>query len=242
MKDKNCSFLFVVGLFVSGVLLLTAACQNYNSENTSLNTNKTVMNQNSSPAAANASSVAVDNAANKKDSINSDEISTNNSVNGNSNVPPLVEETPDKTEFTGTAGITDKKNHVKGVAVLKQVRVAGHENYDRVVFEFEGAEMPGYHIEYVDKPVRACGSGNVVPLKGDAWLEIRFTPAAAHTDDGQPTIKNREQSPNLRVIREMKTTCDFEAEVEWVLGVASPNRYRVLELKNPTRLTVDIRH
>jgi len=43
-------------------------------------------------------------------------------------------------------------------------------------------------------------------------------------------------------VKELISTCDFEAEVEWVAGVASPNRYRVLELRNPTRLVVDIKH
>lgn len=162
----------------------------------------------------------------------------------NTNVKANVETNADddKADFAGTAGIIDKKNQVKGVVVLKEVRAGQHANYDRVVFEFEGAEMPSYHVEYIDKPVRACGSGNVVPLKGDGWLEIRFTPAAAHTEEGKATVKNREQSPNFKIIKEMKSTCDFEAEVEWVLGVASPNHYRVMELKNPTRLAVDIKH
>jgi hypothetical protein len=147
-----------------------------------------------------------------------------------------------QSDFTGTSGVTDKKHDTKNTAVLRDVRAAAHDGYDRVVFEFEGAEMPSYHIEYIDKPVRACGSGDVVPLKGDGWLEIRFTPAAAHTEDGEPTVKQRSMTPNLKIIKEMKATCDFEAEVEWVLGVASPNRYRVMELKNPTRLAVDIKH
>jgi hypothetical protein len=30
--------------------------------------------------------------------------------------------------------------------------------------------------------------------------------------------------------------------VEWVMGVSSPNKYRVLELKSPTRLVIDVKH
>lgn len=148
----------------------------------------------------------------------------------------------DKADFEGTAGITDQKPEAKGVAVLREVRTGQHDGYDRVAFEFEGAELPGYHIEYIDKPVRACGSGKAVDLKGDGWLEIRFQPAAAHTEDGKPTIENRERVPNYTIVKELKLTCDFEADVTWVLGAASPNKYRVLELKNPTRLAVDIKH
>jgi hypothetical protein len=156
---------------------------------------------------------------------------------------PADETSEDTADFEGTAGITEKKNpDVTGVAIMSAVRSARHGNYDRVVFEFLGNEMPTYHIEYIDEPVRACGSGNVVPLAGDGWLEVRFTDAQAHTPEGDATIKDRDRSPNLPIVKDLKITCDFEAEVTWVMGVASPNRYRVLELQNPTRLAVDIKH
>ena len=145
-------------------------------------------------------------------------------------------------DFAGTAGVTDEKNTIDGAALLSAVRTGQQENFDRIVFEFAGEELPSYHVEYLDKPVRSCGSGDVVPLKGDAWLEIRFTPANAHNEHGEPTVKTREMTPNHKVVKELKATCDFEAEVEWVAGVASPNKYRVLELKSPTRLVVDIKH
>ena len=156
---------------------------------------------------------------------------------------PADEVDNDTADFAGTAGVTEKKNTgISGVAIMNAVRTAKHGNYDRVVFEFAGTELPTYHIEYIDKPVRACGSGDTVPLAGDGWLEVRFTDAQAHTPEGEPTIKDRQRSPKLPVIKDLKITCDFEAEVTWVAGDASPNKYRVIELKNPTRLAVDIKH
>ena len=166
-------------------------------------------------------------------------------ANVNSAVTQPEDEKPsdDTAEFAGTVGITDKRNvGIKAPGVMNAVRTARHGNYDRVVFQFAGPELPGYHVEYIDKPVHACGSGNVVPLAGDAWLEVRFTDAQAHTPEGQATVADRERAPNLPIIKELKITCDFEGEVTWVLGVSSPNKYRVLELKNPTRLAVDIKH
>lgn len=149
----------------------------------------------------------------------------------------------DTADFTGTAGIVDKRYpDIKAPGLMTAVRTARHGNYDRVVFEFAGPEMPSYHVEYIDKPVRSCGSGDVVPLAGDAWLEVRFTDANAHTPEGKATVEDRERSPNLPIVRDLKITCDFESEVTWVMGVSSPNRYRVLELKQPTRLVVDIKH
>lgn len=207
-------------LFCLLICMVLFACDSPPTENSPANVTKTVNNQNiSAPANTNL---------NENLSFNENKLA--NTKND------------DEADFKGTSGIIDKKNEIKEVAVLSAVRSAGHNGYDRVVFEFEGAELPGYKIEYIDKPVRACGSGNVVPLAGDGWLEIKFYPANAHTEEGKPTVENRAFAPNHTIIKEIKSTCDFEAEVAWVLGVASPNHYRVLELKNPTRLAVDIKH
>ncbi|HEX6124301.1 MAG TPA: hypothetical protein VFZ23_02910 [Pyrinomonadaceae bacterium] len=156
---------------------------------------------------------------------------------------PADETAENDPGFEGTAGNTEKKNpNATGSAILKDVRSARHGTYDRVVFEFEGKELPNYKIEYIDRPVRSCGSGEVVPFAGDAWLSVRFSGANAHTDAGEATVKDRVRSPNLPIVKDLKLICDFEAEVEWVMGVSSPNKYRVMELKSPTRLVVDIRH
>lgn len=125
--------------------------------------------------------------------------------------------------------------------LLSAVRVAENPGFDRIVFDFDDG-VPGYHLEYIDKPVRDCGAGDVRPIEGDAWLEIRFTPANAHTEQGEPTIRERELFPHRRVVRELERTCDFEAVVTWVAGVAAPQRYRVFQLEAPPRLVVDLQH
>lgn len=145
-------------------------------------------------------------------------------------------------EFKGTAGSTQKKRDGIQPTLLKAVRTGKHEFYDRVVFEFEGNALPGYVIEYVDKPVRDCGRGEVVPVSGDGFLMVSMRPSNAHTESGQPTVKDLQLNPDLNVLKELKRICDFEAEVQWVLGLSSPNQYRVLELTSPARLVVDISH
>ncbi len=145
-------------------------------------------------------------------------------------------------EFKGTAGTTQKKRDDIQPVLLKAVRTGKHESFDRVVFEFEGNALPGYVVEFVDKPVRDCGRGEVVPVSGDGFLMVTLQPGNAHTEGGQPTVQNREQEPNLNVLKQLKLICDFEAQVQWIMGLASPNRYRVLELTNPARLVVDVSH
>ena len=141
-----------------------------------------------------------------------------------------------------TAGTVNRPRPGIAPPTLVDVRTARHEGFDRVVFRFDGARTPGVHVEYIDQPVRQCGSGNPVQIAGDAWLEIRLEPSNAHTQQGQPTVTDRERMPGLPNLKELELTCDFEAQVAWVLGLASPNEYRVLELENPARLVVDVQH
>jgi len=145
-------------------------------------------------------------------------------------------------DFEGTAGGTEKSRKGQYPGVLREVRTAAHPNFDRVVFEFEGNALPGYKIEYVDKPAHQCGSGDAVAVEGDGLLGVTFTPAQAHTDSGRVSVKERERHPKLKTLKELEIICDFEAEVAWALGLSAPNRYRVIELANPARLVVDIKH
>lgn len=144
--------------------------------------------------------------------------------------------------FEGTAGPTDRRATITGVSTQTAVRVGRQQGFDRIVFEFGAGGLPGYTIEYVDRPIRQCGSGNAVAIAGNAWLRVGMTPARAHDDAGNATVTERALSPGLPAVRALRLTCDFEARLEWVIGVAAPNRYRVLELRSPDRLVVDILH
>jgi ribosomal protein S30 len=165
-----------------------------------------------------------------------------NSAGGTAQLPVVREVGDTSTDsFTGTAGKVEKKDPAIPPATLSSIRTGDHQSFDRVVFEFSGTDLPGYHVEYIDHPVRSCGSGEVVEISGQGFLQVRLQPAQAHDENGQPTITTRELKPGLPLIQEMKIVCDFEADVEWILGLAKPNRYRVLELLKPPRLVIDIK-
>lgn len=148
-------------------------------------------------------------------------------------------EEPKNPEWT--AGLVDVKRSGFAPVTLREVRTARNEGFDRLVLQFDGDQLPGYHVEYVDKPVIKCGSGDPTEVAGQGWLQIRVQPAQAH-EGAQVTVAERERKPGLPLVQELELTCDFEGEVTWVLGVKSPNKYRVMELKGPTRLVVDVQH
>jgi hypothetical protein len=151
----------------------------------------------------------------------------------------VAPEDPKNREWT--AGAVKLKRQEVQMVTLRSVRAARNEGFDRVVFEFDGAQVPGYQLEYVDKPIVKCGSGNPTEVAGQGWLQVSLTPAQAH-EGGTLTVTERERKSALPVIQELELTCDFEGEVTWVLGNAKPNKYRVMELREPTRLVVDVQH
>jgi hypothetical protein len=152
---------------------------------------------------------------------------------------------PEPTEGAPFEGAQDPVEGTVGgggdsVATLRDVRTGQHEGFDRIVFEFEGGS-PGYRVEYVDGAV-GCGSGEPVDLEGSAFLQVRFTLAQAHDEAGKATIDATELAPGFVTILEAVQTCDFEADVTWVLGLSQRLDFRVTPLTDPLRLAVDIGH
>ncbi|HEV7590010.1 MAG TPA: hypothetical protein VGO40_17975 [Longimicrobium sp.] len=124
---------------------------------------------------------------------------------------------------------------------LRGVRAASNpQGFDRMVLDFGADPVPGWHTAYSARPALACGSGEPVQVEGERWLRVRLQTAQAHDEQGQPTVRQRRLPLGMPVLRELGIACDFEGEVEVVLGVTAANPYRVMELANPTRLVIDI--
>lgn len=128
-------------------------------------------------------------------------------------------------------------------ATLRSVHAMRQEGFDRVVFEFDGGQVPRYEFRYMEPGERPGfgGSGRAAPVEGEAFLQVRFYPAQAHRG-GQLTVSQTNHMlhfPNLQQLRQLD---DSEGYVIWVLGNKSANQFRVLELRNPTRLIVDVKH
>jgi hypothetical protein len=124
--------------------------------------------------------------------------------------------------------------------VLTALRTGVQDGFERVTFELAGPDTPGYQAEYVDRPLYDCGSGEPTYPVGDAWLELRLEPAAAHTEEGRPTLGARDLAVGAPLLQRIYRTCDFEAVVVHVLALSTPNAFRVFTLADPVRIVVDI--
>lgn len=116
-----------------------------------------------------------------------------------------------------------------------------HPDYDRWVLHLGGGPIPGWEVEYVDRPLILCGSGRQVQPVGGGWLRIDLQPARGHTEDGQATLEPEIATPGLVQGLRVYRTCDFEGHVELVLALRSPQPFRVFELGDPARVVVDVR-
>jgi hypothetical protein len=140
-------------------------------------------------------------------------------------------------EATPSAGLTS--------ATLKTIRAAAQAGFDRIVFEFEGNQLPGYRVEYADKAVNCASGADLTAFLGGgnlpaAILVVDMRPAAAHTEAGEATAQ-RDLGANLATITRAFRTCDFEGVVVYAVALTAQQPFRVSTLPDPPRLVIDVR-
>jgi len=98
-----------------------------------------------------------------------------------------------------------------------------------------GSARPGWDVRYVP-PAEAVqdGSGDPPPVGGAVYLRIRFDGAAAHYEDGTPSIRY-----GLDAHAPLGFGGDFEGRVTWFLGLEHQQPFRVLFVEND-KVAVDV--
>jgi hypothetical protein len=144
-----------------------------------------------------------------------------------------------------TWGSRDKQDGAASPAdSLTAVRAGRHACFDRLVLD--GASWA--RVRYVDQ-VRADGTGDVVPLRGGARLEI----VTSRSDDvrtGAPTYTPADPGELVRVtgwrtFRQAAFAGGFEGRTTLGLGVRARTPFRVLVLTAPgrsPRVVIDVAH
>ncbi|SDS05653.1 hypothetical protein [Jiangella sp. DSM 45060] len=132
-------------------------------------------------------------------------------------------------------------------APLTGVRAGRHACFDRLVLDFAG-DADGYVVRYVST-VRMDGSGQAVPLRGGADLEVvAVAPSYDAGGDATYTPADRRELVNVsgwRTFRQVAWAGSFEGQTTIGLGVRARLPFRVFTLDGPgagSRLVVDVAH
>jgi hypothetical protein len=128
-------------------------------------------------------------------------------------------------------------------ALLTDIRAARHPGFDRLVFVFSNV-VPGYDVRYVERPVRADGSGAVVRVAGAFVAQVRLEPAL-DADLSKPSVPltyagPRRFVPSAAVVKEVVRIGGFEGVLTWAVGTDRRAPFRVLTLEGPPRLVLDV--
>jgi hypothetical protein len=124
-------------------------------------------------------------------------------------------------------------------AKLGAIRAARHPGYDRVVFQFEGAEVPGYRIEYVREITLGETDDQFLTLQGGALVQATFQGSASEDHrPGTQTVPDK-LTLGLAQVKQIGLAEDWEGVVRLGIGLDHRAGFRVLELHDPPRVVVD---
>ena len=123
------------------------------------------------------------------------------------------------------------------------VRAGRHTCFDRLVLDVSG-DVNGYFVRYVDQ-VRADGSGQLVPVRGGARLEVVVTAPPTPTDGWFLPNGELLDTSAYRTFRHLAWAGSFEGQSTFGLGVRARLPFRVILLDGPgtgSRMVVDVAH
>lgn len=128
----------------------------------------------------------------------------------------------------------------------REMRVGQHPCFDRYVFEMQGTGgEPFWRVGYRDELI-ADPSGQTVPLRGDADMEIVLSvwtvkPYQGMPADQLPFVGSKEIfTSGYTAIQEALVVSSFEGMTQIGLGIDSKRPFKVTYLTGPPRLVVDI--
>ena len=129
-------------------------------------------------------------------------------------------------------------------ALIADVRVGAHADYDRVVFEFENG-LPEFTLDRATPPFSHDASGMPVEVEGSSFLRLTMRGGTKQTEDNTSSYDGPiEFHPGFSTLIDLVEGGDFEAQSTWYLGMASDACVRVIRLTDDgaPRLVIDVEH
>ena len=81
-----------------------------------------------------------------------------------------------------------------------------------------------------------------IEIAGKAYLHLDFLPANAHDETFENFTENPDRPLDMSSLVDIIQSADHGGVVSYVVGLSASEPYRVLELSEPTRLVLDVRH
>lgn len=134
-------------------------------------------------------------------------------------------------------------------ALVTDVRSGRHDCFDRLVVDLGPGPVTGYRVEYVPQVVQD-GSGDPVPLRGGAFLQVTVRAWAWDWETGRPSYNPADRANVVNVagyqtFRQVAYAGTFEGDTTFGLGVRARLPFRVFTLSGPgtgSRLIIDVAH
>lgn len=124
---------------------------------------------------------------------------------------------------------------------IRGADVAGHATFDRVTFGLgEGAAIPGYQVQVMDAGATvSCGTEDRT-LDAEHTLVVTLTPARA-SGEGETWVPTRLRNTSASRMSRAGALCDEGGTVTWVAELGEGDQVRLMELRSPARVVVDVR-
>lgn len=126
-------------------------------------------------------------------------------------------------------------------ASIKGADVVGHETFDRVTFLLDGSlPVPGYEITLAAAGSAAACGGESLELTAERTLVVTFASARA-SSERETWLPVRMDNTTASRMTRAGVACDDGTTVVWVAELAQGDEVRVLELREPSRIAIDVR-
>ena len=166
------------------------------------------------------------------------------SAPGASTAPASLEPVPSDALGAFSCELPVVEDATVARALIQDVRVGTHADYDRVVFEFAGG-LPEMTLDRATPPFSHDASGEPIEVDGMSFLRLTMRGGTKQTLDNTSSYDGpTDFDPGFTTLVDLIEGGDFEAQSTWYLGLASEACVRVILLEEggTARLVIDVEH
>ena len=159
-------------------------------------------------------------------------------------VPPSAEPVPSDALGAFSCDLPMVEPATVSRALITDVRVKTHADYDRVVFEFSNG-LPEITLDPATPPFSHDASGLPIDVNGSSFLRLTMRGGTKQTLEGTSSYDGpTDFDPGFATVVDLVEGGDFEAQRTWNLGLAREACVRIILLTDDgaPRLVIDVEH